>query len=1446
MGKKYSTDFIGDHSESTGSANQVLISTTSGVSWVDGSGSAIIGGPYVTIGTDQTVTGIKSFSGKIGADGGIDGLTLANGGISGSNYDITGVNSITINDPGEGIIFTGTATMLLNAVDDATDSILKLTNATQLNLNSTARITSLVNPIGAQDAATKNYVDSEIGNIPAGLAFEGNWNASTDDPTLSGTTPDNGKFWIVTVAGATDLSGITDWAVGDWAIYVDNGAGTDAWQKVDNSSTLSGLGSAGKVALWSSTSNVSFNSNLLYDGTYLTTPRVRVGDGTDGYFYSDTAGRTAFAGGTFYIQNSVPNYYNYATNIHLGATTGDNVLFRGSTITGTSWGITPTGVVTAGGGFLVPYTAATKKPMINLAGATNYGLWHTEGSDDIFSFDFGGVSKQQFFQSGNATFVGDVTATTFLGNSTTQTAGNNSTLIATTAYADAAAGAVPIGNYVTLATAQTISGVKTFSANNIHSDNSHITFGPNSSWSSYLRVGGNGHTATGTEMASIATTNGNLHLDSADDASGMYLNFYAGTGGIKFGNGAAGVVATMTSAGALSMDGDLTVSGGDITLGGTGRIQGVDTVTDGTDAANKAYVDTKLSLAGGTMANTNLVTNMNADLLDGKDHTAFGATLATYGTTAGASGRIRITAPFNTNSGHMFQITVSIYSSYTIHTYVVGGYMYSSTNNWYASQAVYSGTGSPDIVVGRDGNGKAYISIANGNYTGVRVHNMTRGYQTSVADTYDPWTISITGGTENSITPSIYKTWNSGNDGAGSGLDADLLDGQQGSYYASAASLGDYVTLATAQTITGAKTIDTLKIGSANKIQFANNDFIRYEDATGVGRFHFDSDGGTNNSSVQAATFVGALSGNATTATTATTSNLIKVNDYSGATDMRILGSHQTGGSDTVYSNASMYLNCDTGIINATGFVGALTGNATSATSLYHSFNRTDTASYPVVWMTASSTSQAYSCAAVTITSSAGRINATTFNGALTGNVTGNASGVSETGYGSDNFTFWQTSGAFAGYSGWANYFIGNHGNGSTYYNTVHIMPFWGAPKYSRLEGGTQTAVYDYWTSENHTPSNYLPLVGGAMTGNIQMNSQIFATAGNYGRGVFGLYNASKYQHVWSMGTAYKLADNGASTGTGGNLYGLAWSYNPDHGGAGNNAQSKPGLQHQLLLMMNGTTKFAAGNGMWTSGNATIEGTMIANQISLKSGASEYLAVSSYSGSSYIYGSSSGSTIYFGQPATWAQNIQVSGDARISGRLAVNTSTVVGSAINVEVPITNSGVGSDFRISTGSGYGMRNLSVEIPGYGSGIKIYSPSSSSVDNGAMTFVNNGSTVGSINLNTSSTSYTTTSDYRLKENRENILDAIERVKELKPIKFNWIKEPGEAKVDGFYAHELAEVVPEAVTGKKDALDWEGNPAYQSIDQAKIVPLLTAALQQAIDKIEALELRINKLEKQ
>mgnify|MGYP003642434510 CR=1 FL=1 len=91
----------------------------------------------------------------------------------------------------------------------------------------------------------------------SGLTYEGLWNATTDSPALSGTTPANGVFYIVDVAGNTSLSGITDWLVGDWAIYVSNGSATDGWQKLDMTSDITGTGSANSYAMWTGPNSVA-------------------------------------------------------------------------------------------------------------------------------------------------------------------------------------------------------------------------------------------------------------------------------------------------------------------------------------------------------------------------------------------------------------------------------------------------------------------------------------------------------------------------------------------------------------------------------------------------------------------------------------------------------------------------------------------------------------------------------------------------------------------------------------------------------------------------------------------------------------------------------------------------------------------------------------------------------------------------------------------------------------------------------------------------------------------------------------------------------------------------------------------------------------------------------------------------------------------------------------
>jgi hypothetical protein len=116
---------------------------------------------------------------------------------------------------------------------------------------------------------------------------------------------------------------------------------------------------------------------------------------------------------------------------------------------------------------------------------------------------------------------------------------------------------------------------------------------------------------------------------------------------------------------------------------------------------------------------------------------------------------------------------------------------------------------------------------------------------------------------------------------------------------------------------------------------------------------------------------------------------------------------------------------------------------------------------------------------------------------------------------------------------------------------------------------------------------------------------------------------------------------------------------------------------------------------------------------------------------------------------------------------------------------------------------------------------------------------STVGTISVTTTATAYNTSSDYRLKENVTTVTDGIARLQQLKPSRFNFIADPTKT-VDGFLAHEVQTIVPEAITGEKDAVDADGNPAYQGIDQSKLVPLLTAALQEAVAKIESLEARL------
>ena len=137
--------------------------------------------------------------------------------------------------------------------------------------------------------------------------------------------------------------------------------------------------------------------------------------------------------------------------------------------------------------------------------------------------------------------------------------------------------------------------------------------------------------------------------------------------------------------------------------------------------------------------------------------------------------------------------------------------------------------------------------------------------------------------------------------------------------------------------------------------------------------------------------------------------------------------------------------------------------------------------------------------------------------------------------------------------------------------------------------------------------------------------------------------------------------------------------------------------------------------------------------------------------------------------------------------------------------------------------------------------------------ISFRTGGAEIGSIKSTNSSTQFNQSSDYRLKENAVAISDGITRLKTLKPYRFNFIIDASKT-VDGFFAHEVT-AVPEAVDGVKDEVATQdhvnmglakkiGDPIYQGIDQSKLVPLLTAALQEAIAKVEVLETKVAALE--
>lgn len=231
-----------------------------------------------------------------------------------------------------------------------------------------------------------------------------------------------------------------------------------------------------------------------------------------------------------------------------------------------------------------------------------------------------------------------------------------------------------------------------------------------------------------------------------------------------------------------------------------------------------------------------------------------------------------------------------------------------------------------------------------------------------------------------------------------------------------------------------------------------------------------------------------------------------------------------------------------------------------------------------------------------------------------------------------------------------------------------------------------------------------------------------------------------------------------------------------------------------------------------TSGNVSVTNTQAGLTLTSSTTANPFLAFNAPSlTNSYVYLDKTGTNFIVGNsPYGFGWQINSVEVARIDGS-------------------------GNFLINTTSTAQFGKLSIRFnPSVNNGIG-FLPTASGTNNACFFLNSIGGGVGTIQCNDSTTSYNTSSDYRLKENIQPMQDALAKVALLNPVTYNWKVDGSDG--EGFIAHELQTVVPNAVTGQKDAVDTDGKPIYQGVDYSKIVVHLVAAIQELKAEIDALK---------
>ena len=294
-------------------------------------------------------------------------------------------------------------------------------NNSGVKIGSGARVTTILDEDNmSSDSATalatqqsiKAYVDASTTGV---LTYQGTWNADTNSPTLSSGSGTPGYYYIVSVAGSTNLDGITDWAVGDWAVFSDQA--TDAWQKIDNTAVgnVSGSGVNNRLVLWSGTSTVDSDSDFYVDADTIFTTNLEASGKvvtpeieSSGIIVLDAAGDITLDadGGDIVLKDAGSTFgkiTNSSQDLQLWASTSDkDLVFKGydsgSAVTALTLDMSAAGYATFNSG--VTFGGNVTAPAFYISGGT--------GSDylDVISNDLYIVAAQKnILYSGGAETV---------------------------------------------------------------------------------------------------------------------------------------------------------------------------------------------------------------------------------------------------------------------------------------------------------------------------------------------------------------------------------------------------------------------------------------------------------------------------------------------------------------------------------------------------------------------------------------------------------------------------------------------------------------------------------------------------------------------------------------------------------------------------------------------------------------------------------------------------------------------------------------------------------------------------------------------------------------------------------------------------------------------------------------------------------------------------------